>query len=290
MVIYQEKNPIENEINLVKQKPTAEQFEYDLKALNCQEIYLFKASMEPSISNYRNSSCLLTSNHNYSQFDTLLWVLCRLQHDQLLNNFCRPLKNSIPGWTPFQQLLSCENSPISTVGFSPVIPQPPTSNDVVYTAMRNFVNLCQSLNKNIAVLSCDMSIYLIAKISNKVVIREMILRIGTFHLQKKFLRCLGQYIEGSGVDSILIEANVYGVNTLASILKGTQYNRGIRAHKLMYEALRSIQFMEFIDYMNLSEDGTFNEELQQLNICLQDIREVTVDKDHTCSSDKYNQH
>lgn len=62
------------------------------------------------------------------------------------------------------------------------------------------------------------------------------------------------------------------------------------AHKLMYEALRSIQFTEFIDYMNLSEDGTFNDQLQQLNICLQEIREVTIDKDHTGLSNKYNQH
>ncbi|CAG9568588.1 unnamed protein product [Danaus chrysippus] len=101
-VIYQEKNPIENEINLVKLKPTTEQFEYDLKFLNFQEIHHFNASMEPLISDYVNSGCLLTSTNNYSQFDTLLWVLCRLQYDKTLNNFHRPLKNSIPGWTPFQ--------------------------------------------------------------------------------------------------------------------------------------------------------------------------------------------
>jgi hypothetical protein len=35
MVIYQEKKPIENEVNLIKAKPTAGQNEYDLKFLNC---------------------------------------------------------------------------------------------------------------------------------------------------------------------------------------------------------------------------------------------------------------
>ena len=71
-----------------------------------------------------------------------------------------------------------------------------------------------------------MSIYLIAKDIQQTSqeFQGLILRIGTFRLQKNFLRWLGQYIEGSGLDSILIEANVYGVNTLASILKGTQYN------------------------------------------------------------------
>lgn len=52
MVKYQEKNMIENEINLIKLKPTAEQYEYDLKALNSQEILHIKASMEPSTSTY----------------------------------------------------------------------------------------------------------------------------------------------------------------------------------------------------------------------------------------------
>lgn len=99
------------------------------------------------------------------------------------------------------------------------------------------------------------------------------------------MRCLGQYIEGSGLDSIFIEADIYGTNTLSSILKGTQYNRGIRAHKLLYEALRSIQIAEFIDSMNYSQDY-----LQQLNTCLQEIRENTIDKDHIGLIEKYNQY
>lgn len=162
----------------------------------------------------------------------------------------------------------------------------------MYTAIKNFVNLCLSLNKNTAVLSCDMSIYLIAKKIQQSTeeFQELILRIGTFHLQKNFLRCLGQYIEGSGLDSILIEANVYGSNTLAAILKGTQYNRGIRAHKLMYEALRSIQFSLFIDYIHSSEDDTSNNPIQELVISLQEIREMTVDHDHSGLSEKYSQH
>lgn len=130
-----------------------------------------------------------------------------------------------------------------------------------------------------------MAIYLIAKNIQQTSqeFEGLILRIGTFHLQKNFLRCLGRYIEGSGLDSILIEANVYGMNTLSSILKGTQYNRGIRAHKLLYETLRSIQFTEFIEYSNFSK-----EQLQQFHFCLQAVREVTVDKDHSGLIDKYN--
>lgn len=70
---------------------------------------------------------------------------------------------------------------------------------------------------------------------------------------------MGQYIEGSGLDSILIEAYVYDMNTLSSVLKGTQYNRGIRGHKLMCKALRSIVFRIY----RIQE--LFLGQLQQLN-------------------------
>lgn len=94
---------------------------------------------------------------------------------------------------------------------------------------------------------------------------------------------MGQNLEGSGLDSILIKADIYGVNTLSSVLKGTQYNRGIRAHKLLYKALRSIKISKVIEYMNYSQDY-----LQQLNTCLQEIRDNTVDKDHSGLIEKYN--
>lgn len=102
--------------------------------------------------------------------------------------------------------------------------------------------------------SLDTSVYLIVKdlhlTSNE--FEGLIIRLVTFHLQKTFLRYLRQFNEGCGLDSILTEVDIYGTNTLASFLKDTQYNRGIRLHKLTCEALRSIQSIEFIEYMEYS--------------------------------------
>ncbi|XP_043480323.1 uncharacterized protein LOC122510010 [Leptopilina heterotoma] len=284
MVIYQEESFEENNIPLVTTKPTDKQVNLNFKSLNCQDVLYYKPIENLSVLNYVESSCLLPCSQNNIQKINFLWILCRLQYYALENDFFRPSVNAIPGWTSFQQLLTTQYLPISTVGFCPVIPHPPTSKDVVYTAMTNFVKMYLSLEKSAAVLSCDMAIYLIAKDiqlrSNE--FQGLTLRIGTFHLQKNFLRCLGQFIEGSGLDNILIEANIYGTNTLSTILSGTQYNRGIRAHKLIYESLRSFQFFEFIDKSGFSED-----ELKYLNMCLQEIRERTVDKDHSSVIDKY---
>ena len=44
---------------------------------------------------------------------------------------------------------------------------------------------------------------------------------------------------------ILIETDLYGTNTTAKITKGKSYNRGVRAHKLMLEALLRLKWEAF---------------------------------------------
>lgn len=82
-----------------------------------------------------------------------------------------------------------------------------------------------------------------------------IIKISSFHLQKSFLRCLAQFIERSGLDTILVETNIYADHTLTSILKDVQYNRGIRAHKPVYVVLKCLQFAEYIDQNGFTDDG-----------------------------------
>lgn len=63
-----------------------------------------------------------------------------------------------------------------------------------------------------------------------------------------------------------VEAGLYGENTFQSILKGHQYNRGVRAHKLLYEALIFLQLSEFMKYAEpqVLEDLFVSSKLQLL--------------------------
>ena len=70
----------------------------------------------------------------------------------------------IPNWSPFNEIISMNKQPVSTVGYCSVIPHPPTSYDAVYTAMKNFVALCESCGKVYSVLTADMAIYLMSKV------------------------------------------------------------------------------------------------------------------------------
>ena len=61
--------------------------------------------------------------------------------------------------------------------------------------------------------------------------------MGGFHITLNFLSVIGKKFEESGIEDLLTESGVYGSNTSLVLLKGKSYNRGVRGHKLIMEAL-----------------------------------------------------
>ena len=60
-----------------------------------------------------------------------------------------------------------------------------------------------------------------------------------------FLSVIGKKFEESGIEDLLTESGVYGSNTTLALLKGKSYNRGVRTHKLIMEALLRLQWQAF---------------------------------------------
>lgn len=56
---------------------------------------------------------------------------------------------------------------------------------------------------------------------------------------------VGRHTLGSGLTDAWIESGIYSDVTVESIIKGTHYNRGVRAHKVTYEALWTILLVIF---------------------------------------------
>ena len=61
--------------------------------------------------------------------------------------------------------------------------------------------------------------------------------MGGFHITLNFLSVIGKKFEESGIEDLLTESGVHGSNTSLVLLKGKSYNRGVRGHKLIMEAL-----------------------------------------------------
>ena len=65
--------------------------------------------------------------------------------------------------------------------------------------------------------------------------------------------------DNSGLED-LIESDVYASGTASHLLKGKQYNQGIRAHKLVSEAFFRLQWSEFLSWLSKSNQAPVNSE------------------------------
>ena len=77
-----------------------------------------------------------------------------------------------------------------------------------------------------------------------------------------FLTVIGKRHAESGLEDVLIESKAFGPTTVDAIMRGKMYNRSIRAHKMVYEAMQRLLWKEFGDWCLKNEDQvTFDEEL-----------------------------
>lgn len=61
--------------------------------------------------------------------------------------------------------------------------------------------------------------------------------MGSFHMAKVALGCLGKFLKGSGAESILVESTVFGVNVVETVLNGKHYTRSLKGMQLLKEAM-----------------------------------------------------
>ena len=67
--------------------------------------------------------------------------------------------------------------------------------------------------------------------------KQWCIRLGGLHTIMAALKCLGKYIDPSGLDLALGMASVYGSATVHQILEGRHIYRGIEAHMILATAL-----------------------------------------------------
>lgn len=109
------------------------------------------------------------------------------------------------------------------------------------------------------------------------------------------LRCLGVYIEKSGLDQVLSESCVYGQATVHQIQAGSHVNRGVEAHTTLTSALLALKWtvreQEVPDtdiLLKIVEDAdekVFQEALTSLGERLEDLTTAKAgEMDEFCST------
>ena len=98
-------------------------------------------------------------------------------------------------------------------------------------------------------------------------------RLGGFHRATNFMGIIATIMKGGGLEDILIEGNIYGASAVAKILEVKSYNRGIRAHKVTYEALWRLKLKEFGEWATAQNDISEEEQNRIINASQECVRQ-----------------
>ena len=173
----------------------------------------------------------------------LAWSLARLDLSENRTQInVKPSDQTMPAWRETNAVLSEKDISKKKVGFLPVLPYPATQYDTVYTALNNFKGILQQLDQPILPVTCDEGVYHIAREIQLIRPEEfqaIVLCMGSFHMAKVALGCVGKYLTGSGPNV------TFGVNVVDSVLGGKNYGRSLKGLQLLKEALLQLQWEAF---------------------------------------------
>ena len=154
-------------------------------------------------------------------------------------------------------MVSTTVPPRINISYCPMIQGSSAEFSTIYTVIKSVQAISASLGQSSSVVTFDLTIYSKAKeiqwrYPNE--FKNLTTRIGGFHIALNFLSVIGKQFKESGIEELLIEFGLYGNVTAAALLNGKSYNRGVRAHKLIMEALSRLQWKAFCEWLKKADN------------------------------------
>ena len=81
---------------------------------------------------------------------------------------------------------------------------------------------------------------------------DVIVHLGVFHIISAYLKAVGKIMSCSGLEEILVDSKVCATGSVDGVIKGKHYNRSIRVHKTVLEALERLLFASFMNSVDVS--------------------------------------
>jgi uncharacterized protein YdcH (DUF465 family) len=155
------------------------------------------------------------------------------------------------GWSQFNQDASSSESPQTTIGFLPIILSPAHEYDTLNTVVIRCKHIAESLGQKYVVITVDEALY--CKLMELKWSQEgysfLIPRLGGLHTAMNFMKVIGQHFEGSGLLELWVESDLLGSKTAERVLAGKDYEKGMRAHKITFQALWELLMPQLMQYL-----------------------------------------
>lgn len=207
--------------------------------------------------------------------ENIVWFLLRMFPTHILTADADSESEQVPTWNAFFELYSGKKRPKTKIGYGPMYPQTPTDPDVVKTSLDYFVSLNLKLGQSKTVITCDQAIYDIIKglVKNDTVrYKDVVLRLGGFHIVQNFLGSIGFLMRESGIEDLLVAAEVCGRGTANKVMAGKDYYKMVRYHSWLGEAFFMLMWEAFEQWLLDKELDNHMETLSAVSALLELIR------------------
>ena len=206
------------------------------------------------------------------------------------------LQNTLlPSWTGFNQNLASGRIPSATkIGYLPVVDANPTDKSTINTILLKSIDIADKLEIQEIVLVMDQAIYSKAqeiRWQDGNLTKRLILRLGDFHTALNFLGILGKRFRDAGLQDIMTESQILAEGSANRVMSGQQYNRSMRCHKIVAEAMQRLRFHDFLDSIPKDESVTACNTLRQLHMSYPDnFEEMANENASKILQEQYNKH
>ena len=189
----------------------------------------------------------------------------------------------------------------NSIGYLTTIDAPATDMSTVHEILVRSLKIRDTLKLKTIVLVFDQALYAKAieiqwKHSDK--FSNIVSRMGVFHTCCTLLAIIGKRFQDAGLRDMAIESGVEAEGSLSGVMDGRRYNRGVRFHKLMYEALMRLVWKGFRPWIaenheeskDLIEDSFQELDLLYNDICEKEFRRRLARSSYSKSGDLFKQY
>lgn len=80
------------------------------------------------------------------------------------------------------------------------------------------------------------------------------MQLGEFHTSMAYMACTGSRLGEVAFWDVLIESGAVAHGSINGVISGHHYNRSVRAHKLVFDALSRLMWMILKSYSQRNRD------------------------------------
>jgi len=194
----------------------------------------------------------------------LIWIVCRA----LFNHSC-----TVPDWSGWVSKTARDVREVvkSEVGYMAPILHPITDYATVQQCLVTSMAATAKMNQEYTFVTMDLAAAKIAydiQWNNAVKFSKLIIHLGAFHIMCSYMGAIGTMMVGSGFEEILIESGMCASGSIVKVISGKHYNRAMRVHQHMIDALERMLldvFIESLSAVDISSETTIFEKLVQIS-------------------------